>query len=80
MIPVMQTSEDSRNAAIGRVREATDQLARVQELAQLSIKSAGMERARAFRDALSVMPAKDLATELGISVQRVYGLAREGND
>lgn len=75
----IMTTPENREHALEAVKSRTAHLVRVQELAHIAIKDAGNLRARAVKDALQVFSAKELAAEMGVSVQRVYGLARESD-
>lgn len=63
--------------ALERIVGATEDLGRVQEEARVAINDAARARAGAISDALDVFSVKDLAGELGLSVQRVYRIVRE---
>ena len=75
----MTTNNSEREEALRKIQEATEQLARTQDLANMAITAAGNNRARAIKNALHVLTPKELATELNVSVQRVYKLAREAD-
>ena len=66
--------------ALERIVGATEDLGRVQEEARVAINDAARARAGAISDALGVFSVKDLAGELGLSVQRVYRIVREFNE
>lgn len=73
------TTPDERAEAMKLVALRTEQLERVQELASAAIAAAGKDRARAVKHAVSVTSVKEVAGELGVSVQRIYTLIREAD-
>lgn len=75
-MPGMEMNAEQK-AALDRIVEATAHLDEVQSVARVAINDAAKIRAGAISDALELFHAKDLAEELGLSVQRVYGLVRD---
>lgn len=73
----MTTNDQARAEALARIHEKTEQLERVQALANVAVKSAGDDRARAIKAALAMMSAKEVAAAMNVTVQRVYKIARE---
>jgi len=76
---LMTAVDNGRAGALDRIREKSRELEDVQASATASIAAAGAARAQAVRDALMVILARELASEMGVSVQRVYQLAREAS-